>query len=1472
MTILQTWPEHQNPTRRDRVASAPYNFVPLPEKIIPAVDSIGDLPDHNKYYRDRLSGYFDVTLTTRSPLYNRGPLPAKDLSRQEELKDKPEFFYTRNEHTPVIPGSSLRGMLRSVLEIASYSKMQWVSEKQLFFRTVDNTAIGKYYRARMGDHVETGFLTRRGDKYYIKVCSMARVRRSEIGNPIYSGTRPNEIPRWQGQPRQYAPVWVRIRTGTANRPNIVEDLSYQKRDGMVQGRLVITGNMSRKRKEFVFLLPAASAEEIPVSDDIVRRFHDDDQLTQWQEEAFPANQPTPGYRERDGMLGNAPAAPGDPIFFLRENGKLTFIGRARMFRLPYTRSPFDLVDQSLHSAGHIDYAEALFGFVRTPLELKELGANAPRQGEKGRAYAGRVTVTDAVLQPDQESIWLAGDFNKEITPKILATPKPTAFQHYLTQQQPDDPRRLDHYDSRPPESDETTIRGHKLYWHQGLGTDQGLPLEDIHDAIKEPAKVGPGDTQHTRFKPLKPGVQFTFRVYFENLSERELGALCWTLHPNGEQSRRYCHHLGMGKPLGMGAVELHAHLHIIDRPLRYNTLFTDSGDNWQLGEVSTFEDLATREILERRTRPFEEHLLDELNPEPACGRLADMLRIAMLLKLLEWPGYRADEDGPTYLENQRPPRPNTRYMKIQPYNEYRERPVLPNPRQFDESYFKGKSRPKVPRAIILTALKVEYQAVRTHLSNVREDVYKGTIYERGAFQPGNQLWDVGIAQIGAGNVGAAFEAERAIDYLKPDIILFVGVTSGIKNVKIGDVVVATKVYGYEFDKTSNTFRTKPDIGQSSYRLIQRAQAEARKTDWLQRIEEPFPTTPHVFVDTIVDAEKLITSTHIAIGEFLQRNYGDSLALEMEGSGFLPAISTNEQAQTLVIRGISDLLDHPKSNVQNSQEIAARHASAFAFEILSKINLPYELSKSEKLWQSLVSSISSQKQSTPLYALEEITQLLITSLATGPAERVLPTDWTSFFWTKLDIHTLFHNIHLPSQIPIIFYTASLFNESNAEVLRELMQKTDPQTSVALLCLFIASKKHINEVLSVLKNTLQNVYAFDIVPLFYNDFVGIVEARDSQKAFQQYLLSRINLNVASPFNTSGPTPGSMFFGREHELRTISTHARNASYALIGGRRIGKTSILNRLGHILPKAGFRAFYHDCAPTATQAELVQALTFDSTWFPKPPAHQPTSFVGVFQALPNDKPLVILLDEADRLIGPDRALDYPLLRTLRALANSGRCQFVFSGEHSLRDELRNPKSPFYNFANEMLIGRLDLHAVRKLIIQPMNNLGIELIDEEDIVDRIWEFTSGHPNVVQLLCGRLVDRLNKQGTRRVTLADVEAVTSDPEFQETDFLQTYWEGATPLEKIITLVLSQQVDTYGLQEIHQLVREQLPIQPPIKETREALDRLVSLRSLLVRSQAGYTFAVKAFPHVLNNRVTVKDLLLEFIEEYSAVERDQ
>ena len=245
------------------------------------------------------------------------------------------------------------------------------------------------------------------------------------------------------------------------------------------------------------------------------------------------------------------------------------------------------------------------------------------------------------------------------------------------------------------------------------------------------------------------------------------------------------------------------------------------------------------------------------------------------------------------------------------------------------------------RAVILTALRVEYEAVRAHLKNLREEVHKGTIYERGNFIAGQAQWEIGIAQVGAGNATAAIEAERAIDYFAPDIVLFVGVAGGIKDVALGDVVAATKVYGYESGKVAQSkFLTRPDVGELSYLLVQRAMAESRKKDWLQRIRGRAQrlTSPRVFVGAIAAGEKVIASTRSSVFTLLHSNYNDTLAVEMEGRGFLNATHSNSHVQALIVRGISDLLDG-KSHVDalGSQEVAARHASAFAFEILAKLD-------------------------------------------------------------------------------------------------------------------------------------------------------------------------------------------------------------------------------------------------------------------------------------------------------------------------------------------------------------------------------------------------------------------------------------------------------------------------------------------------------------------------------------------------------
>jgi len=249
----------------------------------------------------------------------------------------------------------------------------------------------------------------------------------------------------------------------------------------------------------------------------------------------------------------------------------------------------------------------------------------------------------------------------------------------------------------------------------------------------------------------------------------------------------------------------------------------------------------------------------------------------------------------------------------------------------------------MPCAVILTALSVECSAVCAHLSDIQREIHpRGTHYWRGKFSDPNAVWDVAIVEIGAGNPGAAMEAERAIAHFNPDVILFVGVAGGIKDVALGDVVASTKVYGYESGKAEHTFKPRPEIGRSAYSLEQLARAEVTTKDWLKRLSVTEPI-PGVFVAPIAAGEKVIASTKSKIFQFLRSNYGDAVAVEMEGLGFLEAARANQQVSAMVIRGISDLIDN-KAKVDKAgyQEIAARHASAFAFEMLAKLQPKHEV--------------------------------------------------------------------------------------------------------------------------------------------------------------------------------------------------------------------------------------------------------------------------------------------------------------------------------------------------------------------------------------------------------------------------------------------------------------------------------------------------------------------------------------------------
>jgi len=627
---MTRWPEQTKPAENQR-AKAPYNFVPLPE-LAPWTPQ--DPPTMDRYHADRYTGYLTCTLTTASPLYVRCGVTPAEAKSGSEAKDRPDFFYTDPDtREPVIPGSSLRGMLRNLIEIISYSKLQPVSDELLVYRAVaDRSSLGDQYRDLMtyrmpsraiASCMKAGYMVQQGGGWYIVPAqkihgeSFARIEINDIPSgltrwqmsknawEIYADIdRPHEHRHNQGRICLYYP---KVKSGQAfATPKL----------GFSRGVLVKTGRINRKHMEFVFGSPT-KGPLIPVSQRLLETYRD--QMTEEQKKIVG----------KQGVLQDF-----QPVFYLMDGRKLKFFGHAMMFRLPYAHTPKDCVPEVLCDPEQTDLAEALFGYVDENAKEREV------------TRAGRVSVTDATLLDDPDDVWLT---DKGLIPQILGSPKPTTFQHYLVQQA-SSKKRLRHYGSPTP--DETVIRGHKLYWHKGDVERAFIEDEEFRGQSHLPEK----DTQHTVIKPVRSGMRFQFNLHFENVSVEELGVLLWLLKIAADEDYRL--KLGMAKPLGLGAVKVASELHLTERGQRYAQLF--DGNNWATGGRDD-----PQVVWDEAVKAFETWLLKHpgLNPQKKTS-VVELTRIQMLLALLRWPG---------------PARGETRYLQIEPDNEYSARPVLPTP-------------------------------------------------------------------------------------------------------------------------------------------------------------------------------------------------------------------------------------------------------------------------------------------------------------------------------------------------------------------------------------------------------------------------------------------------------------------------------------------------------------------------------------------------------------------------------------------------------------------------------------------------------------------------------------------------------------------------------------------------------------------------------------------------------------------------
>ncbi|NJO83238.1 MAG: TIGR03986 family CRISPR-associated RAMP protein [Blastochloris sp.] len=690
MTITR-FSQHHRSIPEERTALAPYNFVPLPTTVV-EVDPETVREPFAAYDATRYTGRIDGVLTAESPLYVRGALTVDEVKDGLQAKDLPAFFATNREPEsqglphPVIPGSSIRGMLRALVEIVSYAKVSRVTDRQhYFFRAVAakmDDPLSRPYRAQLRD-VRAGYLVRTSDGWAIRPALT-------FGKEGYLKVRERDVPKHLGlirlNDRGYRPQYIPVSFTTKNTPKgrLVIDRIDHPKVYQINGMMVTSGNMletdggrgrgiSPRKSHAVVGEPDMKAPLLAIDPQAVEDYKAS--LTDFQRgEGMGADGP---FHPLDGLFATRDGrfAEGRPIFYCEpaKGKQVVFFGQSPNFRMPYrwpgserAASPRDFVPPQLRSDTMIDIAEAIFGFVR-----------GDRQRE-GQALAGRVFVSDAIAETYD---WLAND---PITPKILATPKPTTFQHYLVQPNPNK-RDLRHYGSKP--GDETVIRGHKLYWHKG--NPGRAEIEDL-DFLQEPDDKRKKDTQHTTIRPVAAGSRFRFELQFTNLSDIELGALLWVLRLSDDalhQDRPYRLKIGMGKPLGMGALKVEHKVCVSNRVKRYSSLF-GSGQAWALAE-----DELSPEQADACVAAFEHYILaniDEREQTQAAGRLANTLRIQMLLAMLSWPGPQKTEQFTRYMEIElkRSPRIG------KDTNEYKDRPVLPDPLQV-QALAEGRPLPAV---------------------------------------------------------------------------------------------------------------------------------------------------------------------------------------------------------------------------------------------------------------------------------------------------------------------------------------------------------------------------------------------------------------------------------------------------------------------------------------------------------------------------------------------------------------------------------------------------------------------------------------------------------------------------------------------------------------------------------------------------------------------------------------------------------
>jgi len=277
------------------------------------------------------------------------------------------------------------------------------------------------------------------------------------------------------------------------------------------------------------------------------------------------------------------------------------------------------------------------------------------------------------------------------------------------------------------------------------------------------------------------------------------------------------------------------------------------------------------------------------------------------------------------------------------------------------------------------------------------------------------------------------------------------------------------------------------------------------------------------------------------------------------------------------------------------------------------------------------------------------------------------------------------------------------------------------------------------------------------------------------------------IANPYIIGVPLTErqEIFVGRTDvgaRIEGLLLDRRRPPLLLYGQRRMGKTSLLNNLGRLLPSTIVPLFV-DLQGPATQASDHAGFLYNVARFiadsarrhglalPRLPREALASdpftrfdeWLDEVEGALGQSTALLALDEFETLdsaIAKGRFDEEAILGTLRHLIqHRPRFKVLLSGSHTL-DELQRWASYLIN-AQVVHISYLKEDEARRLIERPVRDFALRY--EPRATRRVLDLTRGHPALVQLLCAEIVALKNEQppAVRRLArLSDVEAAVPE----------------------------------------------------------------------------------------------------------------